>query len=80
MFFVSLFVAVPAWCEDTVERSIKVLGVDAENLHLEVDGRTLDIPFPDGYEPMSPEKYLDLYEYLFENSEESDNVPYKIKS
>jgi len=71
----TLFTAVPAWCDEKAERYIKVLGLDADSLHLEVDGRKLDIPLPDGYEPMSPEKYPDLYEYLFETSEESENIP-----
>ena len=69
------FTAIPAWCGESTERYIKVLGVDAENLHLEVDGRNMDIPLPDGYEPMPPDEYPNTYGHFIAETQKSESIP-----
>ena len=69
------FAASPAWSDENKERYIKVLGVDSENLHLEVDGRKLDIPLPDGYEPMPQEKYSKRYLQFIKEAKDAEKLP-----
>ena len=69
------FTVSPAWCDENKERYIKVLGVDSENLHLEVDGRNMDIPLPDGYEPALQVNYPELFDNFFKRSRRDGSIP-----
>lgn len=82
-FFFALFIclALPlgivstAWCADSQDRYIKLVNVDAENINLEVDGRRVNIPVPEGYEVMPEKEYLETYTWLFNRAEEEGSLP-----
>ena len=53
-----------AVCAQEQGRYIKLIGVDDKQITLDVDGKKLNIPLPEGYEVASRDLYAKLYESL----------------
>ena len=56
-------------------RSVKLVGVDEEHINLEVDGRRVRIPLPDGYVVFTEEDYPEMYRFLYKFEEEELMIP-----
>ena len=63
-----------AACGQEQGRYIKLIGVDAENINLEVDGKKLSIPVPDGYEVMRESDNPGMYAKYFGIAEKYDDL------
>ena len=56
------------------DRDIKVTGVDDKYLNLEVDGKKVNIPLPEGYEVAEREPYDKLYKRLERGAAEVNKI------
>ncbi|MDL2210389.1 hypothetical protein LJC26_06255 [Desulfovibrio sp. OttesenSCG-928-O18] len=64
----------PSLASEAKDRYIKVVGVEGKVLTLDVDGRPVRIPLPEGYEVMREEEYPEAYRHAVAREKKIDSI------